>query len=103
MTQRIPSILTVVKLKSHPRAAAAIVGVMKDLAEASRRERGCLRFEALQEQVDPTHFFTVEQWVSEADADAHMRSPHVQQVLVLLRDLLAEPPRFVRYRSVEAG
>lgn len=102
MTQRTPSILTVVKLKSRPQAAAAVIGVMKDLAEASRRERGCLRFEALQESADPTHFFTVEQWVSEAEADAHMRSQHVLQVLAVLADLLAEAPRFVRYRSVEA-
>ncbi|PCC72305.1 Quinol monooxygenase YgiN [Nannocystis exedens] len=96
-----PSILAVVKLSVERAGLDAALTLLQELAERSRSERGCSRFEVLQQAADPTQLVTVERWDGDASADAHMRSPHVKAALARLTPLLREAPRFARYRSVE--
>lgn len=95
------AILTVVQLHVDRAAVDVVLDLLRELAEASRRERGCTRFEVLQAAAEPTRFVTVERWDSDLAADLHRRSAHVQAALARLGPLLAAPPRVVRYRSVE--
>ncbi|WAS92547.1 putative quinol monooxygenase [Nannocystis punicea] len=96
-----PSILAVVKLSVERVALDAAISLLQELAERSRSSRGCLRFEVLQQEADPTQLVTVERWDSDVAADAHMRSPHAKVALARLTPLLRAAPRFARYRSVE--
>lgn len=76
------------------------IAVMRDLAAASQREPGCVRFEVLQDATSPTHLVTVEEWRGEAAVTAHMQSGHVKAALAQLEPLLAGPPQLVRYRDL---
>jgi quinol monooxygenase YgiN len=67
---------------------------------ASRREAGCVRYELAQSLTDPNEFTTLEEWRTEADVDAHMRTPHVQQLLATVPALLAAPPDIRSYRTL---
>jgi quinol monooxygenase YgiN len=54
------------------------VAQVRRLAEASRGERGCLRFEAWQQTDRPNHMTLVEAWTDAAARDAHRESPHAR-------------------------
>lgn len=101
MSAKNQPILTIVKLSALPDNTDAVLGILRALAEASSRERGCTRFEVLQPVTDPTQYLTIERWDSEADANAHMASAHVREALERLTPLIAGPPQEVRYRSVD--
>lgn len=98
---RKPPLLTVVKLAVDRAAVDTAIAVLQQLAVRSRDEAGCARFEVLQQATEPERFITVELWADEAAADAHMSSRQVGETLARLEPLLLEPPKFVRYRSVE--
>jgi quinol monooxygenase YgiN len=51
----------------------------RELAEASRRETGNLRFEVLQQLNRPNHMTVVEVWESRQAVDAHGAAQHMKQ------------------------
>ena len=66
-------------LTVRPGSEAEVVGMFKPLAEASRKEPGCLMYVAHQHRDDPTRFLVYEQYKDDAALDAHRNSPHFQQ------------------------
>jgi quinol monooxygenase YgiN len=70
------------------------------LVEPTRSEPGCISYELLVSAADPATFITVETWRSQADLDAHLQTPHVQQALAAAGDHLAEAPAIHPLRPV---
>ena len=62
------------------------------LVEPTRAEPGCVSYDLHVSAADPATFITVESWRSQADLDAHMQTPHVQQALGAAGDHLAQAP-----------
>lgn len=93
-------LLVIAKIHARHDRVQPVISVLKDLAAASRREAGCLRFDLLQQASESQYFVAVEEWRSEAAVDAHMQSAHVQAALAQLDPLLVAPPRLLRYRSL---
>lgn len=58
---------------------AEVARLFGPLAEASRKEPGCLMYVAHQHKDDPTRFLVYEQYLDEAALDFHRNSPHFQQ------------------------
>jgi quinol monooxygenase YgiN len=54
-------------------------GLLRKLAEASRKEDGNLRFDVLQHNVRANHFTVVESWRSQKEFDAHVAAAHTRQ------------------------
>jgi quinol monooxygenase YgiN len=71
--------------------------LLRGLLEPTRKERGCVTYELLQNKTDPTDFTFVEEWASDAAVDAHLQTPHVQRALAKLPDLAAAAPDIRRY------
>lgn len=69
-------------------------------AEASRGEKGCVRFDVLQQADDPTRFTFIEMFKSEADAIAHRETSHFKTWLEEAVPLMAETRTRVIYRGV---
>jgi quinol monooxygenase YgiN len=69
-------------------------------AEASRREEGCMRFDVIQQAVDPTRFTFVEVFNAEEDGVAHRESSHFKKWLEEAVPLMVEPRTRVIYRDV---
>jgi quinol monooxygenase YgiN len=55
------------------------VAALKQLADASRKERGSLRFEVLQHAMRANHFTVVEVWDSQQALEQHAAAAHTRQ------------------------
>ena len=58
-----------------------------------RDEPGCLRFDVLQDNADPDHFFFYEVYRDEAAFQAHGQAPHFARWRAAAAEVLAEPAR----------
>lgn len=74
--------------------------VLLGLIEPTRAEEGCVNYELLQNNADPTDLTFVEEWSGDAALDAHLATPHLQSALERFGDLLAVPPDIRRYTLI---
>ena len=71
--------------------AADTATLLKRLADASRGEAGCLRFDVLQHTMRANHFTIVETWASQQAHDAHAAAPHTKQYRDDLQPMTGSP------------
>lgn len=71
--------------------------VLLKLIEPTRQEAGCIQYELLQSQSDPTNFTFVEEWASNDALNAHLNSAHIEATDTQLDGLLAAEPDIRRY------
>ena len=76
-------------------------GLLRRLAEASRREQGCLRFDVLQHTMRANHFTVIESWESPKALDAHAAAPHTKQYRDGLQPMSGSPLDERLYKAVE--
>jgi quinol monooxygenase YgiN len=72
-----PAAYVVSYIEVAPAAATEARRLLGALRDASRREEGLLRFDALHRTERPNHFAIVEAWKSAAAHEAHARAAHV--------------------------
>jgi quinol monooxygenase YgiN len=60
-----------------PESAGQMRAAISSLAEATRAEEGCLTYDVFESAAVPGTFVTVEEWRSQADLDAHLKTEHV--------------------------
>jgi quinol monooxygenase YgiN len=96
-----PETLTVIAYV-HAKAGqeARVKQVLEGLIAPTRAEAGCINYELHQSDNDPTHFVFYENWSSDADLDRHAHTPHIKESAGLLTDLLAEPVKITKWRTV---
>lgn len=75
---------------------SALVG----LIDPTRAEKGCVTYELLQNNADPTDFTFVEEWTDDGSLDAHLQTDHIELVVSRADELLAAPPDIRRYTLV---
>lgn len=68
--------------------------------EASRKEPGCLNYKLHRAVGNPALFVSVEKWVSQEAADAHMGTPHIQELLRLVPALVAAAPEITAFEDI---
>lgn len=95
----------VVVLAHWRTTAANLPEVLKYASEAqpqSLAEPGCLGYEILSASDDPTHVVLIEHYRDTAALDAHLSSPHYQQLVVgRIRPLLTDRTvEFLQPRAV---
>jgi len=76
-------------------------GMLRRLAEASRNDQGCLRFEVLQHAMRANHFTVVEVWQNQDALDAHVATPHARQYRDELQPVSGSPVDERVYKAVE--
>lgn len=74
--------------------------VMTGLVAPTRQEAGCITYDLLQSTTNPAHFSFVEEWQSEADLEAHLKTPHVTAALEKIPELTTGAPDIRRYHQV---
>jgi quinol monooxygenase YgiN len=82
-------------------AQADAPGLLKRLAEASRQERGCLRFDVLQHTMRANHFTIIETWENRKALDAHAAAPHTKRYRDELQPISGSPLDERLYEAVE--
>jgi (4S)-4-hydroxy-5-phosphonooxypentane-2,3-dione isomerase len=56
-----------------------VAGILTKLTTESRKEPGCVMYQAHRHKTDPRRFFIYEQYKDDATMEAHRASPHFLQ------------------------
>jgi quinol monooxygenase YgiN len=75
--------------------------LLTQLAEASRKEPGNLRFDVVQHTVRANHFTVIEAWRDQQALDAHVAAAHTRQYRDTLQPMTGSPLDERVYRSVD--
>ena len=73
-----PNIHLIAKIKAKPEHTAAIQAGLSALVQPTLQEAGCIKYDLHQDLKDPSIFFFVEEWESEAHLKAHSSAAHIQ-------------------------
>jgi quinol monooxygenase YgiN len=90
----------IARISARADAAARLRQVLRDLSVATRDEAGCVSYELFQDDDNALDFITIEHWVDDAAAAAHMTTPHVAEAFARAGDLLAQPPLIHRFSQI---
>ena len=76
-------------------------GVLRKLAETSRAEPGCLRFDVLQHAMRANHYTIIEVWQDQKSIDAHRAAAHTKAYRDVLQPMSGSPLDERWYKGVE--
>lgn len=83
--------IVIAQYRASSATAEEVAGLLPELAEASRRERGNLSYSITRDLEDSNVFVIVEKYESEEDFASHRNSSHFQEIgLALIIPLLEE-------------
>ena len=86
--------------RAKPGKEQALRGVLLSLCVPTRKEKGCLNYDLHVSPEDPAVLVFHENWVSKADLDAHLQSPHIDAFRRRAPDLLADPPQLTLWKQI---
>lgn len=75
-------------------------GIEVDANGSRNDERGCFRFDVLQDQNDPNHYFFYEIYRDEAALEAHRQAPHYSAWGSIAHTVVSEPTQVTRCTTV---
>ena len=86
--------------EAKPDRVEDLIAVLRDLAEPSRAESGCIEYCFYQDCETPTTIFAIETWESPATLAAHAASPHFQAAAAKLGNMLTKPLAIHKTRKI---
>lgn len=90
----------VAHLTSKPETIDETRAALEAFVTPTRAEAGCIVYELMQNNADPTDFTFVEEWESDETLDAHLASPHISAFKECAGELLACDPDIRRYTLI---
>lgn len=90
----------IAKITAKPEKVAEVRALLLGLVDETRKEKGCISYELLQNISDRGDLTFVEEWASDSAFDAHLETPHVQAALSKAESLLAGDPDIRRYTAL---
>lgn len=92
------TIRVVARVVALPGKVEDVKSVLMGIIEPTRKEEGCIVYELLQNQEDPTDFTFVEEWESQELLDKHLASAHLVEADAKLKGLVAAEPDIRLYQ-----
>ena len=92
------TVRVIARLKAKPGREGELRSVAVDLIAPTRSEAGCIRYELLENHVDPAELTFVEEWLNGDALQAHLAKEHVRNALSRWQDLLVGDLDFRRYK-----
>lgn len=90
-----------VSVKIKPEKREQFLSVIEDDSICSvRDEPGCVRFDVLQDQSDPDHYYFYEVYQDEAAFQAHTQTPHLARWREAAKECVAEQLPTIRTTTV---
>ena len=90
----------VARVVALPEKVEQVKTILSGLVEPTLAEEGCIQYNLLQNQEEPTDFTFVEEWTSVAALEAHLASKHMQVADQQLNGLVAAEPDIRRYNQI---
>ena len=78
----------------------AVLEIFREMAELTRKEKGCAEYALYESLDDPDVVAMIELWDSEDDLDAHMASEHFKRLIPKAGECMAEPTRVEVFRKI---
>ena len=94
------SLNVVAHITARPETVDAVRAILVGFIEPTRQEAGCISYQLLLNNADPTDFTFFEEWTSDAALDAHLQTPHLTSGSAQLAALVAAPPDIRRYSRI---
>ena len=91
------TIRVVAHVVALPDKVEAVKSILISIVLPTRQEKGCIKYELLQNNAEPRDFTFVEEWESESLLEKHLASSHIEAASLELKDLLTVPPDICRY------
>lgn len=85
------SLYVIAEIVAKPDKADELRALLVPFVEKARAEPGCQHYTLLEVQSEPGRFLTFETWADKAAIDAHMKTPHIQEIGPKLTPILAKP------------
>ncbi len=79
----------IARIKAQADKVEELRSVLSSLVEPTRKEPGCLSYNLLQNNEDPTDFTLVEEWESNKALESHIASKHFKDAGAKFRGLVA--------------
>ena len=90
----------VARVKARPGRVNELLSVLYSMVEPTRKEPGCISYELLQNNEDPTDFTLIEEWQSDTALQSHFATKHFKEALTKMPNLIAAEPDIRRYHLV---
>lgn len=94
------TIRVVARVLALPNKVEEVKLVLIGIIESTRQEQGCIVYELLQNQDNPTDFTFVEEWENQELLNTHLASAHIATAQTQLQGLVAAEPDIRIYRLV---
>jgi quinol monooxygenase YgiN len=92
----------VAAFQARPGKETALREALIGLLDPTRKESGCLGYELHQSPGDHAKLLMIESWENQAAIDAHMKSPHVQQLVPRVDELCVAFPQITVWEHVQS-
>jgi quinol monooxygenase YgiN len=103
MNQTMPTngLVIVAHFRALPGKEDALEQLLMGLVGPTRSEHGCVLYDLHRDLQDPAQFLFYEIWTDRESWDAHMVTPHLEELKATVGDYLAEPLRVWQMRQIE--
>lgn len=91
---------TIAKLEVRGDQTGEFLRVFNELAEATKKEAGCIQYEMYQDEGSASTFVLLEQWTNKASFDAHLESEHFKRIIPLISACLAKESQLGLYKRI---
>lgn len=71
-----------------------------DLLDGTRSDAGCIVFDVLEDEDDPTNWYLYEDWETVALSDTHREKPEITAFLRDWKHMLQKPPERTRLKLI---
>lgn len=85
--------------RAKPGKEEALREALLSLCAPTRGEKGCINYDLHVSADDPGLLVFHENWVSKADLETHLASPHIDGFRAVADELLAEPPNITLWHE----
>src|SRR5690242_17935556 len=94
-------IVTVIAhMRAKPGMESRLRAALEGLLAPTRAEAGCINYDLHASATDPREFLFHENWASAAHLDAHFKTPHLQQVMAAIPELVDGQPEITTWTRV---
>ena len=94
------SVRIVATVTAKPDKADELKSILLELIAPTRAEAGCLSYQLVQNNSDPSDFVFMEEWTSDAAINEHMTTAHLLDALTRGQSLFAKAPDIRRYSLI---
>ena len=83
-----PGLTLIAILQGRPEKRDELIATLREFVKPTRKEEGCVEYHLHVSKDDPNQFIFYENWRSQADLDAHLKTPLLAAFLGRTGDLL---------------